>query len=458
MPELQKIKGTKDLYGEEIRKYRKLEELIRHICYLYQYNEIQTPEFEKTEVFKRENDSSDVVNKEMYTFLDNGNRSLTLRPEGTAGVMRSIVENKLYTNPDLPLKLYYLESFFRSEKPQKGRYRIFHQFGVEVVGVKSPVVDAETVAVGYTVLSTVGLKDIKVLINTLGDDASRDAYRTTLKEHFKDSVSELCPDCQRRYEQNPLRILDCKVDMNHPAIVSAPKLEDSLNEESKEYFELFQSCLTTLGIPYQIEDRLVRGLDYYTNTVFEIISTNEKIGSQATLCGGGRYDHLLEYFDGPELSGIGFGLGMERLMLACEDEGIEIDASNDVDVYVMCLDKNYLKDALALATICRSSGFTTEMDYQGRSMKAQFKSVDRKEAKVVAILGEDEAKNAQVSLKNIETQEQVTVSYYDMVAQLDHWFAEEHDHEHGHGCGCGQDHDGECNCEDGECDCGHHHH
>ena len=431
MATIQAPRGTQDVYGKEMTKWHALEDLVRDLCYVYGYDEIRTPQFEHTEVFKRENDSSDVVNKEMYTFNDRGDRSLTLRPEGTAGLIRSYVENKLYTSADLPRKFYYIGPCFRYERPQKGRMRIHHQFGIEVVGEKSPLIDAEVIQLGVDFLARVGLKDTKVLINTLGDKESRSAYRAALKEHFASSLGELCPDCQRRFQQNPLRILDCKVDAGHPALTSAPNIHAYLTPQSKTYFDTVIRVLGESNIPLEISDRLVRGLDYYADTVFEVVSINQEMGSQATIFGGGRYDELVEYFGGPAHSGIGFGMGIERLMVALDAEGIDISAEESIDIYVMNLGQEVLENAFQLASMCRAAGYRTELDYTGRAFKAQFKSVDRKGAKVVVMVGENELKEGQVALKNIATQEQVSVDIADLVHQLDHWLDADHVCAHG---------------------------
>lgn len=302
-------RGTQDIMLDTAFKWQQIEQILKQFCYLYDFNEIRTPIFEHTNVFKRENDSSDMVNKEMYTFtLENSSTSLTIRPEGTAGVVRSFVENKLYASPDLPLKFYYMGPMARHERPQKGRLRIFNQFGVESLGVKSPYADAEVMVLGYSILKTLGLNDIKILLNTLGDDESRKNYKEALKEYFRPHYEELCTDCKRRYEQNPLRILDCKIDHDKDWMKEAPKMADYLTEESKEYFKTVCTLLDQLAIPYEIDDNLVRGLDYYTHTVFEIVSVNEEMGAQSTVLAGGRYDGLIEYFEArspcPELAGL----------------------------------------------------------------------------------------------------------------------------------------------------------
>ncbi len=419
MTNYQMPRGTQDILPNEIEKWHALEEYLQKFTTLYHYKEIRTPIFEHTEVFKRGNDSSDMVNKEMYTFMDNGARSLTLRPEGTAGVCRSFVENKLYGSPDLPVKLYYMGPMMRYERPQKGRQRIFNQFGVEVLGVKNPYLDVETIALGYSILSGLGLKDLVVQLNTLGDDESRNNYREALKKHFHGYLDELCIDCHRRYEQNPLRILDCKVDHDHPAMKSAPKISDYLNEESRDYFEKVKAGLDALEIPYTVEDRLVRGLDYYTHTVFEIVSVNEDMGAQATLLAGGRYDGLIEYFGGPEMSGIGWALGMERILLALEAENIEIAKDEGIDAYVLCLCKEAQLEAFKLTTMLRSHGFICDTDYQQRSFKAQFKSVERMKAKIAILVGEDELASHTLSLKKINTQEQFKIPADEIITKMD---------------------------------------
>lgn len=438
MSKFQMPRGTQDILPGQSEKWQRFEEILRQFCYVYDYKEIRTPIFEHTEVFKRENDSSDMVNKEMYTFEDNGGRSLTLRPEGTAGVARSFVENKLFGNPDLPVKLYYMGPMFRYERPQKGRQRIFHQFGVEVIGAKSPYLDVECMVLGWSILQALGLKDLKILLNTLGDDESRANYRQALKDYFKDSIQDLCKDCQRRYEQNPLRILDCKVDGGSDLIKNAPKIHDYLTDESKAYFEAVQAGLDALGIPYEIDDRLVRGLDYYTHTVFEIVSVNENMGSQSTVLAGGRYDRLVEYFDGPSMSGIGWALGMERILIALESEGISLYEDEGIDAYVLCLDDDAQKEAFVVTTELRNNGYRTEMDYLRRSFKAQFKTVDRMKAKAAILIGNKEVEAGVVTVKNLAEQTQQTVPFNQLIETMDQMFETEEEH----GCTCGEN----CTC------------
>ena len=414
-------RGTYDILPDEIYKWHDVEDKIRNIAEKYCYEEIRTPYFESTGVFARENDSSDMVNKEMYSFMS-GDESYTLRPEGTAGVIRSFDKHKFYVSMELPAKFYYVGPMFRHERPQKGRQRQFTQFGVENIGVKSPEIDAETIALGINIIKSLGIQSYKVLINTLGDDASRSAYREALKTHFKDHLDELCGDCHRRYEQNPLRILDCKVDHDNPIVQSAPQLSDYLNDESKEYFQRVLNALDALGIPYEIDNRLVRGLDYYTHTVFEVVSTRKDSGAQATVFAGGRYDHLVEYFGGPELSGMGFAIGLERLLMLASEEGYEFTLPKELDAYVISLG-NVGSTPLVIANKLRDKGYKCEVNMTARSLKAQFKSADRNKTKYIIILGEDELKEGVVNLKNTATREQVTVSIDDIEKQIESWNA-----------------------------------
>lgn len=414
-------RGTADVFQEKSYSWQALEERLRQFCYLYNYDEIRTPIFEHTNVFKRENDSSDMVNKEMYTFtLPNSSTSLTLRPEGTAGTVRSFVENKMYANPDLPVKLYYMGPMFRHERPQKGRMRIFNQFGIECLGNKSPYTDVESIVLAFSILKSLGLKDIKVCLNTLGDDASRNAYREALKDYFKPYLEDLCSDCKRRYQQNPLRILDCKVDHDKEYMKHAPSMKDYLNEESKKYFDTVCQLLETLDIPYEVDDRLVRGLDYYSHTVFEIVSVNSSMGAQSTVLAGGRYDNLISYFGGPEgMSGIGWALGMERILLALEAEGIVLEEKPGLDAYVMCLDSQAQTYAFEILTQLRANGFRADMDYLQRGFKGQFKAVARSKAKFAILIGSNEMDSQEVSIKNIETQVQTTISRNEIIDFLD---------------------------------------
>ncbi len=410
-------RGTYDILPEEMNAWHDVEAVIREKTQLYRYQEIRTPYFETTNVFARENDSSDMVNKEMYTFKM-GNDSYTLRPEGTAGVIRAFDQHKLYGSMEMPGRFYYMGAMFRHERPQKGRQRQFTQFGVENIGVKSPEVDAETIALGYDIVKAMGISSVKVCINTLGDDASREAYRAALKEHFAPHLDELCGDCHRRFEQNPLRILDCKVDHDKECMQNAPKLSEYLNEESKDYFNRVLAALDALGIPYEIDEKLVRGLDYYTHTVFEVVSTRPDSGAQATIFAGGRYDHFVEYYGGPEMSGIGFAIGLERLISLAREEGHVFPEEAPVDAYVIGLgDVN--KDVLKIVQDFRHAGFVAEGNLVKRGLKAQFKSADRRNAKYIVIIGEDEVKNNQVNVK--KDGEQQTIPADQLIATIREW-------------------------------------
>jgi histidyl-tRNA synthetase len=411
----QTVKGTYDTLPDQMIRVNMLSDLFRQFLNLYGYSEIKTPVFEYTGVFQKENDTSDMVTKEMYTFSPNGKDSLTLRPEGTAGVIRSFVENKMYGNSELPVKLGYIEEMFRHERPQKGRQRQFTQMGIECIGDKDPLIDAEVIALGYFYIKTLGLESVKVLLNTLGDQESRIRYKQTLIDYFRPYRDQLCTDCQNRLEKNPLRILDCKIDHENEIVKNAPKMQ--LSESSAQYFEKVKHYLDLLGIPYEIDERLVRGLDYYTDTVFEVVSTNEASGSQATIFGGGRYDDLVKEMGGPQISGIGFAIGVERLLILCEAEEI-FDINKSIDCYVINLneDPDY---ALQIAEMLRNNSFSCEMDYYRRSLKAQFKSSERKNARFVIISGEDEVKEDAVTLKDTLTKAQETVKKDELTDRLD---------------------------------------
>ncbi len=408
----QKPRGTQDILPKDINKWHRIEQAIREITKIYGFEEIRTPIFEHTEVFKRENDSSDMVNKEMYSFVM-GDTSLTLRPEQTASVARSYVENKLY-GLDLPLKLYYVGPQFRHERPQKGRQRQFHQFGVEVFGDKSPYLDVECIVLGYHLLQKLGIKNIKVKLNTLGDKISRDNYREKLVSHFSQDINNFCGDCQRRLNQNPLRVLDCKADVNNTLMKNAPEILDYLNDESQQFFESVKQGLTLLGIPYEVDAKLVRGLDYYCHTVFEIVSTDDSLGSQSTIFGGGRYEKLVEHFGGPQTDAVGFAMGLERVLLACELD----HAINSIDAYVLCLDATLQDKAFKLVQDLRNNGIITQGDYFSRSFKAQFRSVDKLNAKFAVIVGKRDDENNQVVIKDITLQQQDTVNYENIVSYL----------------------------------------
>ncbi|WHX27605.1 histidine--tRNA ligase [Virgibacillus halodenitrificans] len=403
-------RGTVDLLPKDSKKWRFVEEIIKNICHRFHFEEIRTPLFEHTEVFQRGvGDTTDIVQKEMYTFEDRGGRSLTLRPEGTAPVVRAFVENKLFGDPNQPTKLYYFASMFRYERPQKGRMRQLNQFGVEVLGSANSAVDAEVIDLAMTVYKELGLKSLKLVINSLGDHESRNNHRQALIEHFTPHKDELCKDCQSRLQQNPLRILDCKTDRDHPAMKTAPSILDYLNEESKDYFEQVKDYLTAMNIEYTIDPKLVRGLDYYNHTAFEIMSEAEGFGAITTLAGGGRYNGLVEELGGPATPGIGFGMGVERLLMALEAENIDIPVNNELDCYIVAFGENVEKEAVRITHNLRQSGIQVDKDYQGRKPKGQFKAADRLKAKFVLVLGESELEKQVINVKTMETGEQIEV-------------------------------------------------
>ncbi|WP_088007212.1 histidine--tRNA ligase [Indiicoccus explosivorum] len=416
---IQVPRGTYDVLPEQAAKWQAAEETIRELCRLYQYKEIRTPVFEQTELFQRSvGDTTDIVQKEMYTFTDRGDRSLTLRPEGTASVVRSYVENKLFGQPDQPVKLYYMGPMFRYERPQAGRTRQFVQFGVEAIGSKHPAVDAEVIALAMDVYTSLGLEKLKLVINSLGDTESRNAHRDALVTHFSPRIDEFCQDCQNRLEKNPLRILDCKVDRDHPLMGTAPALTAYLNEESAQYFSDVKQYLEELGIPYTVDPNLVRGLDYYNHTAFEIMSDAEGFGAITTLAGGGRYNGLVEDLGGPSSPGIGFAMSIERLLLALEMENVDIETADQLDVFVAVLDEDSRRDAFRLIRDFRDSGITADMDYAGRKLKAQMKAADRKGARFTIVLGETEIAEQRASVKDMATGESEQAAFSEMAGVL----------------------------------------
>lgn len=420
-------RGTVDILPAQSEKWQELEQLLRTICANYNVKEIRTPIFEHTELFNRAvGDTTDVVSKEMYTFEDRKGRSMTLRPEGTAGIARAYVENKLYGMPEKLQKVYYMGPMFRYERPQNGRQRQFHQFGVEMLGVESPYVDVECMLMAVTVVKALGLKNIQLHINTLGDQESRDAYREALQNHFQPVLNDLCHDCQVRYEKNPLRILDCKVDKNHPMMKTAPKTIDYLTDNAKAHFEKVCALLDDLEIDYVVDPNLVRGLDYYSHTVFEIISDDPKLGAGSTVGGGGRYNGLVEELGGPQTPGVGFAFGMERLMIALGDDH---EDEEGLDVYIMPLGSEAKDLAMQIMTMLRANGFTCDMDQCDRGLKGQFKSADRFHAHFSMIIGDEEVQKEVVNMKCNHTKEQVEVPLENIVEFIENHYEGDHDHE-----------------------------
>ena len=411
---LQKPKGTQDILPADSAKWQYVENVARETFKKYNYGEIRTPMFEHYEVISRSvGDTTDIVTKEMYDFHDKGDRHITLRPEGTAPVVRSYVENKLFA-PEVqkPVKVYYIGSMFRYERPQAGRLREFHQLGVECFGSKNPATDVETIAMAYQLFNTLGIKEVTLHLNSLGNTESRLAYRQALIDYLIPMRDTLSKDSQRRLDENPLRVLDSKEKEDKVAVENAPSILDYLDNESQAHFDEVRAMLDSLNIPYVIDTNMVRGLDYYNHTIFEFITTINK--SELTICAGGRYDSLVEYFGGPETAGFGFGLGLERLLLVLDKQGIELPVEESLDVYIAVLGSGANGKALELVQAIRYQGFKAERDYLGRKIKAQFKSADTFKAKTVITLGESEVESGQVNVKNNSTREEVTVSFEEL--------------------------------------------
>ena len=411
---LQKPKGTQDILPADSAKWQYVENVARETFKKYNYGEIRTPMFEHYEVISRSvGDTTDIVTKEMYDFHDKGDRHITLRPEGTAPVVRSYVENKLFA-PEVqkPVKVYYIGSMFRYERPQAGRLREFHQLGVECFGSKNPATDVETIAMAYQLFNTLGIKDVTLHLNSLGNTESRLAYRQALIDYLTPMRESLSKDSQRRLDENPLRVLDSKEKEDKVAVENAPSILDYLDDESQAHFDEVRAMLDSLNIPYVIDTNMVRGLDYYNHTIFEFITTIDK--SELTICAGGRYDSLVEYFGGPETAGFGFGLGLERMLLVLDKQAIELPVEESLDVYIAVLGSGANGKALELVQAIRYQGFKAERDYLGRKIKAQFKSADTFKAKTVITLGESEVESGQVNVKNNATREEVTVSFEEL--------------------------------------------
>lgn len=446
---IQKPKGTYDVYKEKGQQFIYLETLMKTLMEKYNYQYVRTPIFEATELFHRGvGETTDIVSKETYDFKDRGDRSMTLRPEGTAGVVRSYIENKLYGEASQPIKTWYYGPMFRYERPQAGRFREFYQFGVEVFGASDPMMDVEVISIPVNFYKLLGLKGIKVKINSLGDQESRESYRKALLEYFKPYVNDLCEDCQARYEKNPLRILDCKVDHDSNILTNAPKMCDYLNETSKRHFEKVKEYLNSLCIPYEVDPNLVRGLDYYTHTVFEVEADIKEFGSQNVLCGGGRYDHLVENIGGPETPGVGFAMGMERLLAALDSEEITLPYEKGIDAYIIPMSEEEKGYCFYTAQVLRMNGFKVDMDNMNRALKGNFKQADRLQAKFVILVGEKEVDEEYFTIKNNVTKEEFQVDSEYLVNFLDEKLQdfEIEDAE----CSCNHDHD--CHCE-GHCNC-----
>ncbi|HBT48086.1 MAG TPA: histidine--tRNA ligase [Peptococcaceae bacterium] len=406
-------RGTEDILPGASEKWQYLEEKARSLCRLYGYREIRTPIFEHTELFLRGvGETTDIVEKEMYTFLDRSERSLTLRPEGTAPVVRALLEHRLYGGV-LPVKLFYLGPMFRYGRPQAGRLRQFHQFGVEVFGSRDPGVDAEVIALAMDFYRQVGVENTELRINSVGCPACRAAHREKLKAYLRPKLAELCPTCRNRFERNPLRIFDCKSEACQELLAAAPTITASLCPDCAEHFRRVLRYLDDLGLEYVLDEGLVRGLDYYTNTAFEI--TVPDIGAQSSIGGGGRYDGLVEACGGPPTPGIGFGLGLERILLALEAQGKDIEVTGGVDVLVVTAGSGLEGPAMDLLKTLREHGIAADKDYMGRSLKAQMKYAHRYPAGLAIILGEEELKARKVTVRDLLRGEQQEVAWEDII-------------------------------------------
>ena len=410
-------RGTKDIIPAEAYKWNYLEEKFRDLCRLYGYEEIRTPVFEHTELFKRGvGDTTDIVQKEMYTFKDRGDRDLTLKPEGTAGVIRAFIENKMYAETQ-PTKLFYITPCFRYERPQSGRQRQFHQFGVEAIGSDTPSLDAEVISLAMQFLGEAGLNDLTVSINSVGCPVCREDYNRLLKDYLAAKAHVLCDLCNDRRDKNPMRVIDCKNETCQANIVDIPLMADHLCDNCKDHFKQLIAYLDEMNIKYVVDKKIVRGLDYYKRTAFEIISND--LGAQSTVCGGGRYDGLVEQIGGPSgYSGIGFGLGAERLLLTLEANGVEIGNPNHTDIFVVTIgDKAKLKSFSILKDL-RENHISADKDHLDRSLKAQFKYSNKINAKYTIVIGDDELDKDKATLKNMETGDQKLIKISELVNEL----------------------------------------
>ena len=409
-------KGTKDLLPQDSYKWQFIENTAREVAKIFNIKEIRTPTFEHTEVFLRGvGETTDIVNKEMYTFTDKGGRSITLKPEGTAGVVRAFIENGMASSA-LPAKLYYLTQCFRYERPQAGRLREFHQFGIEYFGAKTPDTDAEVILVAKTFIEKLGIKNVSLYINSIGCKDCRKKYEEALKNYLKANYDNLCELCKSRFEKNPLRILDCKNQDCKKIVENAPSILDYLCDDCSNHFEQVKKLLTLSNVEFKIDHNIVRGLDYYTKTVFEFVSEN--IGAQGTVCGGGRYDGLVKELGGTETCGIGFAAGIERLLLLMENTGVEIPKDDGVQIYIASMGEQAQEKAFCLVKSLRENGIIAELDHMERGIKAQFKYADKIGAKYVGVIGSDELAKGIIKIKNMSDGQETEVSFENVVEFL----------------------------------------
>jgi len=406
------ITGTKDILPNDVIKWTYLEQLVKEIFTNFNYKEIRTPIFEETQLFARGiGEETDIVGKEMYTFSDRSGTSLTLKPEMTASVVRAFIEHSLGKLQTLN-KLFYISPMFRQEKPQAGRFRQFHQFGAEVLGSDSPLADAEVIIIAYRILVSLGLKDLRVKINSIGIPSARENYKTVLRNYLKDKLPDLTEESKVRFEKNILRIFDSKAENDIKIMQNAPIITDYLDEQSLSDFQVVKEALNSAGIPFEVDPSLVRGLDYYTKTTFEIVSG--KVGSQSALCGGGRYDLLINELGGTDTPAVGFAAGIERILLACENENAFTQDDSSIDLYIVVIEKNLDKEAFRLSCLLRENKIITEIDYSARSVKAQMREANKFKAKFVLFIGGDEYKEGCFNIKNMETGDQKKVPINDI--------------------------------------------
>ncbi len=408
-------KGTKDVLPSQSYKWHYVENAVKEVAKNFALREIRTPTFEHTELFLRGvGDTTDIVNKEMYSFKDKGNRDITLKPEGTAGVARAFVENGLYSTA-MPLKMYYITPVFRYERPQAGRLREHHQFGVEIYGAGQPSIDAEVILIANTILNKLGLQ-VELNINSMGCKTCRQNYNNALKEYLKNNIDKMCPNCQERFNKNPLRILDCKEEGCKALTKDAPKIIDYLCDECNSHFESLKDYLQVAGVQFKVNPYIVRGLDYYTRTVFEFVTT--ALGTQGTVCGGGRYDGLIEQIGGNAVQGVGFGMGLERVLMLMETMGINIEDNETVSLYIASMGEKANKKAFEIAYDLRKDGISVEIDHLSRSFKSQFKYADKIKAKYVIALGDNELESGTCTLKLMSTGESKQISLNDIKNNL----------------------------------------
>ena len=434
---ISKPKGTVDITDKRARVWKYVEEVIDSVMEKYNYNYIRTPIFEASELFHRGiGDSTDIVTKETYDFKDRGDRSITLRPEGTAGVVRSYIENKMYGKTNLHLKVYYHGTMYRYERPQKGRLRELSQYGVEVLGSSDPMMDAEVISLAYNINKMLGLTDTVVHINSLGDKESRDKYRDALKNYFKPHLDDLCSDCKERFDKNPLRIIDCKVDSNKDYFKDAPNILDYLNKESKEHFQKVCEYLDILEVKYVIDSKIVRGLDYYNHTVFEVMCEDTDLA----LGGGGRYDNLVNMLDGPQTPCVGYAVGLDRLVDILMEKELTTNVRSDIDIFIMYVNEDEKKNAIYLANLLRMSGFVVETEYTNRSLKSQFKRADYFDSKYLILLNSDDLNEGLITIKNNKTKEEekimmeYAIYYFDEHISDDNLPIDIDFHNHNEGC------------------------